>query len=70
MISQEKYLLEYHITFVCSIMVSEGTSEIVLMVNLLCTFFRGLGLRDLVEKVFVIPEAMRNFGLSQTGSQE
>lgn len=38
MISQEKYLLEYHITFVCSIMVSEGTSEIVLMVNLLRTF--------------------------------
>lgn len=26
--------------------------------------FRGLGLRDLVEKGFVIPEAIRNFGLS------
>ena len=70
MTSQEKYLSEYHVTFVCSIMVSEGAREIVLMVNLLHSFFRGLGLRDLVEKGFVIPEAMRNFGLSQTGSPE
>lgn len=38
MTSQEKYLLEYHVTFVCSIMVSEGPSEIVLMVNLLQSF--------------------------------
>lgn len=28
--------------------------------------FRGLGLRDLVEKGFVIGEAIRNFGLSQS----
>lgn len=38
MTSQEKYLSEYHVTFVCSIMVSEGAREIVLMVNLLHTF--------------------------------
>lgn len=38
MTSQEKYLLEYRVTFVCSIMVSEGPSEIVLMVNLLHSF--------------------------------
>ena len=62
MTSQEKYLLEYHVTFVCSIMVSEGPSEIILMVNLLHGF-QGLGLRDLVEKGFVVSEAIRNFGL-------
>lgn len=38
MTSQEKYLLEYHVTFVRSIMASEGPSEIVLMVNLLHSF--------------------------------
>lgn len=38
MTSQEKYLLEYHVTFVCSIMVSEGPCEIVLMVNVLHSF--------------------------------
>lgn len=51
MTSQEKYLLEYHVTFVCSIMVSEGRSEIVLMVNLLHTFLGAWAWGILLKRV-------------------
>lgn len=51
MTSQEKYLSEYHVTFVCSIMVSEGAREIVLMVNLLHTFLGAWAWGILLKRV-------------------
>lgn len=69
MTSQEKYLSEYHVTFVCSIMVSEGAKEIVLMVNLLHTFLGAWAWGILLKRVLWSPKLWGTLASLRQGLQ-